>query len=361
MTHDDTTLQAAIDAAFHSNGDKHGGTLVTSKCHIAWPRESTARLAVAKAFLAALPPAEQSALDERSLGQVAFEAFGYTHSWDVSTRQKDWQRAAQSVVEAIRGKQHAEIEKLKAELTQTKKHLVDANRGAQRNAYINQSLATKLNEALKRAEKTEADSVPRPSLSRLRPLTEAGPVPDGAVRFTGYLDMPDVWVIGSNCSMGEDTHFADIILPTSEAEQKADPYAELKAAHAARKVIQTKWTNHGWKDNPSPDWTLPPDRYRIKPEPETNEASARGGSLPRLVRPRLNGTRCATCGGKLKLWIAEGVTGVVCCNGCVSLNYVPAAVRRSRERYNDFLRTDSGMSFREWLRSRTNNDSATTH
>jgi len=59
MTHDGSTLQFAIDAAFHSNGTKHGGTLVTSKCHIAWPRESTARLAVAKAFLAALTPAEQ--------------------------------------------------------------------------------------------------------------------------------------------------------------------------------------------------------------------------------------------------------------------------------------------------------------
>lgn len=65
MTHDDTTLEAAIDAAFHSNGDKHGGTLVTSKCHRAWPDEAPARLAVAKAFLAALPPAEQSAEIEK--------------------------------------------------------------------------------------------------------------------------------------------------------------------------------------------------------------------------------------------------------------------------------------------------------
>jgi len=75
MTHDGSTLQFAIDAAFHSNGDKHGGTLVTSKCHIAWPREAPARLAVAKAFLAALPPAEQSALTSEP---ETFEAHGKT-------------------------------------------------------------------------------------------------------------------------------------------------------------------------------------------------------------------------------------------------------------------------------------------
>lgn len=91
----------------------------------------------------------------------------------------------------------------------------------------------------------------------------------------------------------------------------------------------------------------------------TDNLRAVGSSA--IVRLRLKGTRCATCGGKLKLWFAEGVTGVVCCNGCVSLNYVPAAVRRSRERYSDFLRANCGMNFREWLRSRTNADSATAH
>lgn len=168
MTHDETTLQAAIDAAFLTNGDKHNGNLMTDKDHYAWSMQDSGRLAVAKAFLAflaALQPAEQSAFeqpapDERSLGQVAFEAFGYTHSWDVSTRQGDWQRAAQAIVEAVRGNQHAEIEKLEEKLAQTQKYLVEANRGAQRNAHINQSLAAKLNEALKRAEKAKANSAP---------------------------------------------------------------------------------------------------------------------------------------------------------------------------------------------------------
>lgn len=71
MTHDDNTIQAAIDAAFQTNGDEHGGTLITSKHHIAWPREALARFAVAKAFLAALPTAEQSAEIERLKAELA--------------------------------------------------------------------------------------------------------------------------------------------------------------------------------------------------------------------------------------------------------------------------------------------------
>jgi hypothetical protein len=50
---------------------------------------------------------------------------------------------------------------------------------------------------------------------------------------------------------------------------KPDPYAELKAAHAAGKTIQYKvfklFGNFAWEDRPNPDWSLPPDHYRIKP------------------------------------------------------------------------------------------------
>lgn len=56
MTHDDTTLQAAIDAAFQTNGSEHCCNLVTSKSRtMYWLDEAPARLNVAKAFLAALP------------------------------------------------------------------------------------------------------------------------------------------------------------------------------------------------------------------------------------------------------------------------------------------------------------------
>lgn len=50
-----------------------------------------------------------------------------------------------------------------------------------------------------------------------------------------------------------------------------DPYAELKAALAAGKVIQVQWTmdigTDRWYDV-DPDWTMPIKQYRIKPEPK---------------------------------------------------------------------------------------------
>jgi hypothetical protein len=56
-----------------------------------------------------------------------------------------------------------------------------------------------------------------------------------------------------------------------------DPYAELKAAHAAGKVIQMiyrgakvlgkEYSPDGWKDIHFPVFDAPPEDYRIKPEP----------------------------------------------------------------------------------------------
>ena len=48
-----------------------------------------------------------------------------------------------------------------------------------------------------------------------------------------------------------------------------DPYAELKAAHAAGKVIQFfDPISDSWLDAAEPSWTLRNDDYRIKPEPD---------------------------------------------------------------------------------------------
>lgn len=48
-----------------------------------------------------------------------------------------------------------------------------------------------------------------------------------------------------------------------------DPYAELKAAHAAGKVIQRAHLNlpDVWVDFPFPKFRAPPEDYRIKPDP----------------------------------------------------------------------------------------------
>jgi hypothetical protein len=45
-----------------------------------------------------------------------------------------------------------------------------------------------------------------------------------------------------------------------------DPYAKLKAAHAAGKVIQCRINELDEWDDSSPSWYQPPHCYRIKPE-----------------------------------------------------------------------------------------------
>lgn len=157
----------------------------------------------------------------------------------------------------------------------------------------------------------------RHQLSTLRPIAEAGEVPAGAVRvFASKLDgwKPKTYQITA------DTHFADIILPkvkapavaveaadkpmirqprcvkgcqwectcldselewtppipakpayvgymTDEMPTIADPYAELKAAHTAGKVIQHLQDGVWWDfiDPSGPAYSDPPNYYRIKP------------------------------------------------------------------------------------------------
>lgn len=48
--------------------------------------------------------------------------------------------------------------------------------------------------------------------------------------------------------------------------QQPDPYAELKAAHAAGKVIQYREWDGVWNDTINPSFQAAPQYYRIKPE-----------------------------------------------------------------------------------------------
>ena len=60
--------------------------------------------------------------------------------------------------------------------------------------------------------------------------------------------------------------FADQ-LESTQPPAPVDPYAELKAAHAAGKVIQFKPSGFSsWHEHDDPDWTAPLICYRIKPD-----------------------------------------------------------------------------------------------
>jgi hypothetical protein len=60
-------------------------------------------------------------------------------------------------------------------------------------------------------------------------------------------------------------HPNDLDLSTVETLPK-DEYAELKAAHAAGKVIEARLPSGDWY-HAHPSWTMPVEDYRIKPEP----------------------------------------------------------------------------------------------
>lgn len=62
------------------------------------------------------------------------------------------------------------------------------------------------------------------------------------------------------------TEASDIHCRTKAPLPQLDPYAELKAAHAAGKVIQCRINELDTWDDSSPSWCQPPHCYRIKPE-----------------------------------------------------------------------------------------------
>lgn len=125
----------------------------------------------------------------------------------------------------------------------------------------------------------DAELVAAKALPQLRQLSQAGPVPEGCVRVTGYFSDTGKWAVASFAS-SKDTHFADIRMPATAVEAELevvhdggevfliDPYFALKAAHAAGKVIEVAEKRFGgWspvKENHN--WTFPVEEYRIKPE-----------------------------------------------------------------------------------------------
>ena len=151
------------------------------------------------------------------------------------------------------------------------------------------------------------------ALSQLRPIAEAGAVPEGCLRLYTYKK-DGKWTSASQWPCSQDTHFVEVFLPyldpeykpSTEAAEPADPYAELKKAHAAGKVIQinccTVEQPH-WVDLPSPAFFGKPHEYRIKPEPDTFEAHGKTWTrhIPSDPMP---------CDGEVKIYCIGNMKGV---------------------------------------------------
>lgn len=221
----DTKLQAAIDEACDKLAQStrvYLNALDLDNTTESWPVEAPARLDLIKSALAALPePMDEESMLLNLLAVIHRD--GGHHQAKHGTRKavesacKEWQRLISIV------------------------------------------------------EKT-GQTEPKQSLSQLRPLAEAGAVPEGCLRFYTYKKDGE-WTPATKHRAMQDTHYIDTRL--SEPSEKPDPYAELKAAHAAGKMIQINCCtveHPNWIDLPSPAFFGKPHEYRIKPETETFEA-----------------------------------------------------------------------------------------
>lgn len=163
----DTQLQTAIDGACNKINEEHkdvGGLLILDLEDNRWRNEKPARLDLIKAALAALP----EPVDEESM---LLNLLAVIH----------------------RDGGHYQVEH------GTRKAVADACKEWQRLISI--------------VEKTVLTE-PKQSLSQLRPLAEAGDVPEGCVRY--YVASAD-YALSLN-QWSEDTHFADIQLPAAKAK-----------------------------------------------------------------------------------------------------------------------------------------------
>jgi uncharacterized protein YodC (DUF2158 family) len=295
MKHDhipDTILQAAVDAACKELAKSHpsiGGSIAL----MSEANQST-RLHLARALLDNLPDpvppvvdgnqsldaaiARMEAVPDGELVKVYWNGAGAIRSEDACNRVRARLIAAAKEGQAVpspdyklayeRAVDDVVIWRDRAEKAEA--DLKNAHQTA--NNYHRQSLESESRATvnLRKLEKAEAELArvrhiyderviemeSKPSLSQLRPISEAGPVPDGCVRVTGFKsDIGRGWCLGEFPS-DKDTHCADLRLP-AEPSQASQPWAEKACQALAEHAQQTNkpteeipWTE--WRGGPCP-------------------------------------------------------------------------------------------------------------
>lgn len=166
----DSQLQAAIDEAFAKGYKAETHRFFLSPSSFYWDQEAPNRLDLIKSALAALPEPEPLTVDWK------------TRAERVEHERNGWSQ--------MHGDMKVRAEKAEAELARVR-------------------------EACDRMSEQEVLS-----LSQLRPIAEAGDVPEGCVRYyaasADYAPSLNQW--------SEDTHFADIRLPESAAKPKPETF-----------------------------------------------------------------------------------------------------------------------------------------
>jgi len=257
-------MQAAIDAACEALGKGDfrptAGLLDTVPGCSDWSQETHARLHLLKSALDFLPEPPPPVVDGKTPGQVCHESMYNTPEWkwllagDKAACESAasavlaafgraeilrWKDAAQSIREEI-NKQQARAEKAEAELANWKEAAQVAK--WQRDLIIDES--TDKTGRILELEK----------LSTLRPISEAGDVPAGCVRYF-FRILQCSFSIGTLEQGEDDTHFADILVlveskieaPTTEEfihPGSFDPVAVTKPIHSTFTAHGKEWTRH---------------------------------------------------------------------------------------------------------------------
>lgn len=169
----DTQLQAAIDGAFPKGRTEDIRLLTLSPASLYWKEEAPNRLNLIKAALDALPEPEPPTVD-----------------WKAKAERVEHERNGWS---QMHGDMKVRAEKAEAELDRVR-------------------------EACDRMSEQEVLS-----RSQLRPLAEAGEVPEGCLRFYTYKKDGE-WTPATKHRAVQDTHYIDTCLPA--LAEKPDPYAD---------------------------------------------------------------------------------------------------------------------------------------
>lgn len=174
----DTELQSAMDKAFAGSKPI---LFDADPANSIWGSQKLARLDLIKSALAALPEPEPPTVD-----------------WKAKAERMEHERNGWS---QMHGDMKVRAEKAEVELAAAKESIESQTRVYRKDTEF---LEKKLHEA-----------IIKPSLSQLRPLAEAGPVPEGCLRFYTYKK-DEEWTTATKYRAMQDTHYIDTRLPESE-------------------------------------------------------------------------------------------------------------------------------------------------
>lgn len=239
----DKQLQAAVDGAcdkLAQSSRVYLNALDLDNTTESWPEEAPARLDLIKVALAALPEPEPPTVDGKTPEDVMQSVY-----YSTPADKYPFRKAASAVLAAF-GKQsqaaeeaNARAEKAEAELARIIEAAHEAGWNGVENPkdlaqfikYLAEEVGNR--QAALLAACTSVDEQEVLSLSQLRPLAEAGEVPEGCVRYYTYKKDGE-WTTATKHRAMQDTHYIDTRLP--ESAENATP--ETFEAHGKT------WTKH---------------------------------------------------------------------------------------------------------------------